>query len=476
MLLLVRVLSIEEFGIYMLLVGLAEMMVQVASFGIPPVGYRYLPQLVTTASHRSIARFLAALVVMQLVILTVVCLLLDAYWEPVAATLGIADEMMGVARAGILLFLLIPSFRFVVILLESLLEQGRAQLARALMPIGRALVLVLLLAGSQTIDLETVLIVDIVVTGATLLLGWYQLARGIAPYRDNEADAPLPVGEMVNFGWHMASVDLAAATSAPGALRAVLANTLGIAEVALFAFLQSLQRLVGRYLPGVLLRGLVRPMLVDRQTRGQGPGPLTDGSGLLFKLNITMVALGCIVLAAGGDTLVGLLSGGKFTDAGWLLMLMFVGLGATSQKSVLEMLMQLTGQTAALRAASILGPAALLVVWLYSDLGLGVAVSIVVLASIATTAIATVIVHRRTSVEIDYRGIANIVLAGVAAAAMGAALNEWVSIVVAGLASLSAFALFLWHLRPFTTGELRLIERVLGRSFASIVQKPAASG
>jgi O-antigen/teichoic acid export membrane protein len=44
----VRVLPVEDYGAYMLIVGTAEMMLQVGSFGILPLAQRYLPQMLTT--------------------------------------------------------------------------------------------------------------------------------------------------------------------------------------------------------------------------------------------------------------------------------------------------------------------------------------------------------------------------------------------------------------------------------------------
>ena len=43
----------------------------------------------------------------------------------------------------------------------------------------------------------------------------------------------------------------------------MLANSLGLAETGLFSFLQSIERLVKRYLPATLLRNLIRPMLIS---------------------------------------------------------------------------------------------------------------------------------------------------------------------------------------------------------------------
>ena len=45
---LVRILPIADYGAYMLIVGTAELLLQVGSCGILPLAQRYLPQMLTT--------------------------------------------------------------------------------------------------------------------------------------------------------------------------------------------------------------------------------------------------------------------------------------------------------------------------------------------------------------------------------------------------------------------------------------------
>ena len=63
---LVRVLPIVDYGAYMLIIGTAEMLLQVASFGILPLAQRYLPQMLTTLPIRKLYAFVAFLVVSQI--------------------------------------------------------------------------------------------------------------------------------------------------------------------------------------------------------------------------------------------------------------------------------------------------------------------------------------------------------------------------------------------------------------------------
>jgi hypothetical protein len=95
-------------------------------------------------------------------------------------------------------------------------------------------------------------------------LCWIQIRQTLTALHSPVATGTLPIREMVRFTWHMALVGPMSGTANPGAIRLVLANTLGVAESGLYAFLQSLERLVSRYLPATLLRNLAPWTSPDR--------------------------------------------------------------------------------------------------------------------------------------------------------------------------------------------------------------------
>ena len=262
----------------------------------------------------------------------------------------------------------------------------------------------------------------------------------------------------------MALVGPMSATASPGAVRLVLANTLGLAESGLFAFLQSLERLVSRYLPATLLRNLVRPVLISRFV-GQGSSDLMQaGTGLLLKSNMLAVIGGLVVIAVCGDQIVMILSGGKFPNAGLTLLLLYVNMVATSQRGVQEMVMQITGHTRALWITSIVSPLALLMVWLFGGHGLNVAVLIITAGSITANSLAAGVLQVKTDwFRVDWRGMTAIFLPGLVGAALGIVLIGWFAPLTAGAIALLLFVMFLRVGRPFNVSELGAVERVVGK-------------
>jgi O-antigen/teichoic acid export membrane protein len=458
---LVRILPVRDYGAYMLISGTAELLLQVGSFGILPLMQRYLPQMVTTLPLKRLKRFVAFLIAAQTFALTVIAFVLWSYWDTLAPTFGMDPSQTASTRFGAWLFLIVPVFRFSTELLEAMLAQG--QTARALMVFARAAAIIVLVVVKDQILLTDVLLVDVVSTAFCVVVGWFSVRQMLITLHRPDASGTLPVREMWRFTWHMALVGPMSATASPGAVRLVLANSLGLAETGLFSFLQSLERLVKRYLPATLLRNLVRPMLISRYL-GQGKSEIMKaGTGLLLKSNMLTVIAGVVVIAVCGDEIIWVMSGHKFKGAGLTLLLLYVNMIATSQRGVQEMVMQITGHTKQLWITSAVYPTALLMIWLLAGHGLNVAVLVVTAGSIIANSLAAgVLQHKTDWFRVDFRGMSRMFLAGIAASLLGILAAQWIHPFVAGALAFVLFIAFLRVGRPFSTGEIHAMERVVG--------------
>ncbi len=463
LLMIVRVLEVEEYGAYMLVVGIAEMTLLVASFGLVSLGQRYVPQYATNGTRRMTTKFVTGLLVMQGVILILVALGAWLLWPKAASFLGIEQQGTSINTTVALLIFLVPAFRFVGELLEALLEQARVQIARALMPIGRVIGLVGLIYSGMSVGFEQVLIIDVLVTLICLLLAVGFLINRVNKLSDGQGEKP-STREMVRFAWHMAWVNLLSSTSTPGAIRVVVAGALSIVEVGIFGFLQSIQRLVSRYMPGVLLRGLVRPILVSRAVASNDLEKVSYGANILIKSNLLMVGFGCVIVGVAGDQLVDLLSGGKFPDSGFTLLLLLIALAVTSQRPVYEMVMQITGHTRTLTATSFVAPVSLAMMWFCSDWGLNAVVVIIGVGATISNGIALYVLTKDTSYfRIDQRGNFTIVIASFVAIICGLFAAQIGGVTIGLVVAICLFPTALIVLRPFSRDEYHLMQKALGK-------------
>ena len=478
-LLVVRLLPVADYGAYMLIVGIAEMLLQVCSFGILPTAQRFLPQLVEAATPRDTRRFLVVVTVLQLLLLALVSGLCVWGWAALLPHAGFSADQIERTRLAPLLFLLVPAFRFAAEMLEALLEQGKAQTARVLMPLGRIIGIAAVLGVGAPITLERVLLVDAAVTLGCVLLAWWLIVRCAGRLAEPDAPQPMQLRAMARHAWHMAAFDILKSTDGQGAVRIVLASTLGVVETGLFAFLQTLQRLVGRYLPSVVLRGLVRPMLISRARRKNGMEVVEQASALLTKVNLLIIAAAAVVISFDGDYIVALASGGKFVNAGDTLLLMVLALVFISHRQLVEMVMQVLNQTHVLRVTALLAPVTLLAVWLCAGHGLNAAVIALALGVGAANALNMWRLRAQTGrFAFDWWGTASIVATALVAALVGevarTAFGPWVAIGVSGIGLL----LLLMVAKPFVAGEMQLADRSFGRlgrwALQPFVRKAAA--
>lgn len=462
-LVIVRILPVEDYGAYMLIIGLAEAVLLIASLGIVPVGQRYLPELVVRLKPAKVKRFVLFLVAAQTLVLIVLAVAAWAGWTGLATLMNLSPAQISATYWAPVLFLLIPCFRLLCEIQEALLEQGRAQIARSLMPIGRIIGIGVYMAFDSTPGLAELLLLDVIVTVGCILLAYFNIFSTLGQLAHG-TEEDIPLREMLRFGWHMAGVNLLGSTMQPGVVRLVIANGLGIIETGVYAFLQSLERLVSRYLPGTLLRGLVRPVLVSRAQTAGGIDTMRAGASLLIKANLLMVVPGCIIAAVAGDEVVAAASGGKFPDAGFTLLMFLVVLLVSSQRQVIEMVAQITGQTAMLRATALLGPVTLAAVWLVAPQGLNIIILTLAIGAIVSNLIRTSAVMRHTAgFRVEWSGMVRIVAAGAIATLVGWLVLSVANGLIASVAGLAIFSVAIFLAKPFLREEVTLVQKGFGK-------------
>ncbi len=475
LLVLVRLLSDSDYGAYMLIVGISELLLEPATFGLVPVSQRYIPEIVPNATRQEATGFVGRLIGLQMLAIAVVVAVFYVFRDSLGQSLNLSGEQVAAAGYGLLLFLLVPAFRFAAEVLEALLQQGRAQTCRASMPLGRAAGIGLLVVAGCEINLQTLFILDAAVTLGCLLMAWRfifsTLCARLASHREVQSYDSLPLADMCRFGWHMSLAGLLNVASAPGAIRIVISATLGTVETGLFAFLQSTQRMVSRYLPGILLRGLVRPMLISRYMKEKTTAVLRSGVNLLGKSNLVIVAIACVTAFLAGDEIVTVLSGGRFVGAGHLLTLLFIGLLFQSQRALINMSFQITGHTSAIRIVALVSPLILMLALWFADHGLQAVVMVLVCGSGISIALAAWLLSQKLNENLfDVAGMVGVLLVATCSAAAGAAASHYGPAQYSLPVAATVFCLGLLIVKPLRADEID----VVGKAGGNTLQRVAA--
>jgi len=237
--------------------------------------------------------------------------------------------------------------------------------------------------------------------------------------------------------------------------------------VALFGFAQSVTELMERYLPVLLLSGVIRPVMAARYVRDRRFEHVAITANLLFKLNAILVCVASIVIFGGGEELLMFASNGKYVDGVGLLLVMCVLVLLYSLRQMLDHVAHAVERN---------GP----LIWSNSVISLSMLPGLALLPALGVYALpvaniagiaagCAILVWRLRMDGFEYRqDIAGFVklLAATGFAFAASQFARWTGggWIVATSAGLTTATLAMWMIRPLGTSEAGLIRQMFNRA------------
>ena len=454
---LVRLLGSSDYGAYMVLWGLVEMMVPLSSLGMLEAVRRFLPELAVRGAPDALKKFVGWMTSIRLGIMAIWTIIIAVFWPNITTWMGFSELQQEATLPGLGLIITVLGFRYAAEMLECLLEQRWSQLTHAFMPFGR-IVGVAILAFFESISLEYLLWVDLIVAFTCFILCEYFLFRKLQNLSGTGELRVRPY-EIAVFAWHMAGVNLCRAIASMGALRILVARTLGLEIAGMYAFLQQLLVIVGRYLPANLLANIIRPMLISRKVAGEFE-IVGQGVALLWKSNLLIIACTMLAISVAGDEIIELVSGGRFPNTGMFMLLMLLGLGTTSQGQLISMVMEMLLYTRQLRFFSLLLVLTPLVVFVGVNWGLlGVSSGIVLNAWSMSSIMMAWLKRRVNFIKLDWWGIFRGIGVATLLVALGLLIKDEFGTWPTLIAVIFAYGLGLMIVKPLNSSDVALLSR-----------------
>ena len=343
---LVRLLAVEEYGTYMTLQAGIGLGIAVTSFGLPWVAARYLPEFRMFAKGKQLAHFVWQIVVWGCLFAVAGALLLFVAMPWLLAFVNLTQQT-DVARLY-LLVLVLEGLRLNIqdCILDPLLQQGQSQLSLVARNVALLSGLGGVVAVQGTVHLHHVVLAELAGSLLSVALSMRGVVRYLRAHLNLEGKdgwQPPQWSEMWLTARHMYFSYLVTLTYGPWVFVFLTQRFLGLEATALFGFLVNLYAQIYRYLPATLLFSLIRPKLVASYIGEGGMAQLTRNANLVGKISlfILMPLLVCVWLT--GSELVSLLSGGKFTQAGYYFGCVLLGLIPLSQRQTLETVVVASG-------------------------------------------------------------------------------------------------------------------------------------
>ncbi|WLQ16369.1 hypothetical protein O5O45_10610 [Hahella aquimaris] len=502
----VRLLPVTEYGAYVTLLAMTEIGRSLAQLGLAWLTARQLPEYRLKADGPRLIRFCRRVVAWQSAALIACALLfavlMDAYlnWAglqafrpaalvflgvflvegvgrflreavlgPLVLQGGIRASMVG--RQMLYLIALLALWRFA----PSDASQSTAAFLSGFMP-------GFLTEASSALTqpgagLFAVVLIELTASAFGTLVALACLVRFCRSMRGLQGEAGWTEPSIRQQWWlslHMYFAHLLTLLYSPQALVNLLQKYLGPEASAIFGFLRTLNDQIARYLPASLLFSLIRPKLVAVYVNGGGTSELSRLTNSAGKVSLVILLPLVSVAAVFGDELIQLISGGKFSDSGYLFFGFLLCLIPYSQRLLLETAAVTLDQANLCKWGAALGLITLPSLWGLLHLGFGVwaAVIAIGLGHVLFNSFIIAGLRRRCDYVFDWLNQTKLILA-MAVAIIPGAISPAVSVAVLGsslipmlgysLLIVGAFVASVWLLRPFTAEETGLLKSLVKR-------------
>jgi len=467
---LVRLLTTEEYGVYMILIAGMELTLAIVSCGLPWLSARYLPEFRLHGSGHLLIRFvwkIIALLGFTLIAGVFLLLLLMQWLLPM--------ELMQYANMAILFLVVVflegLSRRIRENILGPLMQQKQAQISLA----ARNFVFLLLIGVvvfQIDIYLYHVVMAEIIASALGFFLVLYGLTGHLKAYRNISGQAgwkPPSSSEMWRVARNMYASNLITLTYSPQAFVFLTQRYLGIEATALFGFLCKLYRQLASYLPATLLFSLIQPKLVASYVNAGNMNALVCNAKLAGKLSLFVLMPAVAYVWLVGDELLSLISGGKFTQSGYYLTGLMLALIPLSQHRILTTIAVAIDKNHIVMWSGLLGVLSLPLAYglLEADQGLWGPIAAMIVSQVLFNASIIFFLVHNTTYRPDTVGFVKLIMAAIS----GFFLAQLPIVQIQGSASLlimmllvpGFFLLAAYFIKPFKVEERARLNTFINR-------------
>lgn len=353
----VRYMTVQDYAAYTTLSAVGHVVALLSLLGMDRAALRYFPAARISGSVEALRHVVRTLSFVRITVLIFVAVVVILLSGPILAKLQLEGQTLALVMA--MLFLLAHSTaHFQGYTLQSLMLQKQLTQGLIVGLTARAVLILLIIwqFGSITAVLGL---------AAMAAAEWLQVAMQWHNYRKHTnalaRELPPPTSEWKPsykeiFKYALLNYHSTAMRQLTGSatLRLIGATYLPPVMIAAYGLFQALADRARVYLPVFLGRTLIEPVAMARYLRDRDFQALSEVLSVALKLNLLVLLplLGWLALA--GDPMLGLLTGGKYLEHRWVLLLSLVTLLPISHWALLELASNAVGASRFLARGSTL--------------------------------------------------------------------------------------------------------------------------
>lgn len=324
---LVRLLSRSDYGNYIVLLATLEIVQILSNAGAMSASFRYIPELRDKGDRVNIIKFIYKIIVYNFLTLSFFSLVL-IFIIPFISYLFGENYPVGILPIYCLIIIVECIARLFDIIFDSLLLQGYTQI-NILIRNGFRLVGLIFFSfiSDSPLSLIDWILIEFIASLSGAIVAIFLLTSYLRKLPSIHPGTEMPIS--LKRIWRFAAPSYLAQIfwlgQGPDIVKLLVGKLEGVVNAGVFGFSSALTSMLQRYLPAFLLIGMVRPLFVTATSKENSKTVLVQMAGLVFKLNILMLAPVFSIVVVFGDELALVLSGGKFPEAvKYLLVLLFL--------------------------------------------------------------------------------------------------------------------------------------------------------
>lgn len=472
LLLLVRLLSPQEYGVYIAMLAMLEITQLASNFGLIAVAHRYVPELRSKNNGGALYRLIIQLCSVRLVTLLIAAIFLSSSAEWVASLIGLSGYEAVLAMY--LVVIVSEGFaRYLDVIFDSLLLQGYSQVCILVRNSIRLIALIFFMyQGKSEISLLLWVKVEMFASVLGAIFSGIQLsiyARKMKLLSSNTYYHHSMFHKYFSFTGPNYLGQIVFLMYGPDVAKLIITNVLGVVQAGAFGFAASFVSMLQRYMPIFLLLGMVRPLFVSAHLQSGKDIKLNCLSNLLLKLNLFFLIPMMAYFLVCGDTFAEVLSGGKFPKAGGIMVALVILLVIQTWNAVLSLLAVAAENGLSVLNGTVLGLTGLVFgIYFLPNFGVdSICAGLIISEFVRCLYVNRALSANRVKVNWDWLGIVKIVLSALLPLVISFFVgtltnnNEHLFLMVNFLIISFLFLFLAYFLKPFTSEERGMINKIL---------------
>lgn len=476
--LVARLLSTEDYAVYVAALAAVELGLALATFGLDWVAARYIPDFRIHAPWVVLKRFVLRLAAIQFAIYLAFAILMAICAEPLSALFAAPAASDVLTIYAIYLFTEGGSRMLRDQMLGHLLLQGRAQIALLLRNTIWVGGLAWLYTNGEATTVRDIAVIEVLAATGGIFAAcaglYFALLSGNDSTKQSESAWTKPtLKELFILARSSYLSYLFSLAYGPYVITLLLSRLAGAEATAAFGFARNLADQIRRFLPAELLLGLVRPALIARYSASSDFGAFNRSTSIIFLISFLALSPVLVLGIAYGDIVISYLSHGKFPESALYLALFLLSLVPFSHRRMIEMIANTISHSAACARANayLIGLPLIMVALLLAHAPIWTVLTVSLLAEIVFSWLVIREIQRcgfryRFPLKASARVFLAIFGAVASLSFFPSLSNDIVGLLTCSLLALTVTALFLYVCKPLNSEAKELILRFLGRTKA----------